>query len=186
MRFSNHFDGHGLQLNHLPRQRTTGTFLSMAETRIRAIRQSMFNMGMLQGIGLNPFSSSIYYQPLQPFPFTDDFSTEKGWFGYESGGWERGSAKAGGGENGYPDPGIDYSPSDDNYILGFAIGADYPNDLAEKSIISPPIDCTGQDKVFLKFRRYLNVEGNEYDHAKIYVSVMGQIGLKSGRILQLI
>jgi hypothetical protein len=110
-------------------------------------------------------------QTAQTFPFFDDFSTDKGWFGYEIGRWERAIAFAGGGENGYPDPGTDYSASDDNYILGFGIGADYPNDLTEeKSIISPPIDCTGQDQVFLKLRRYLNVEGNEYDHARIYVS----------------
>jgi len=119
------------------------------------------------------FSAGVYYQPLQTFPFIDDFSTDKGWFGYESGGWERSPALSDGGENGYPDPGIDYSASADNYLLGFAIGADYPNDLAEKSIISPPIDCTGQDKVFLKFRRYLNVEGNDFAHARIYVSKNG-------------
>jgi len=119
----------------------------------------------------NPFSYQIYYQPVQPFPFTDDFSNEKGWFGYEPGGWERLPALPGGGENGYPDPGIDYSSSGDNYLLGFAIGADYPNDMEEKWIVSPPVDCSGQDQVFLKFRRYLNVEGNEFAHARIYISV---------------
>jgi hypothetical protein len=114
------------------------------------------------------------------FPFFDDFSTDKGWFGLEPGAWECLPALAGGGENGYPDPETDYSPSDDNYILGFAIGADYPNDLGEKeSIISPPIDCTGQDRVFLKFRRWLNVESSrpepnvEGDHAHVYVSTDG-------------
>ena len=85
-----------------------------------------------------PFLGQIYYQSLQSFPFTDDFSTEKGWFGYESGGWERGPAVSGGGENGYPDPGVDYSSSGDNNILGFAIGADYTNDLVEKSITLTP------------------------------------------------
>jgi hypothetical protein len=112
-------------------------------------------------------------QPLQSFPFKDDFSTDKGWFGYEPGGWERGPAKAGGGENGNPDPGEDYTGSTDNCILGFAIRGDYPNDLAEKSITSPPIDRTGKDKVFLKFRRWLDVESNEFDHARIYVSTNG-------------
>ncbi len=103
--------------------------------------------------------------------FFDDFSTPKGWTGYEPGiGWEREVAVAGVAENGYPDPGVDHSSSSDNYILGFAIGADYPNSLVEKSIISPPIDCTGQDRVFLKFWRYLNVESNSYDHAKVHVS----------------
>jgi len=41
----------------------------------------------------------------------------------------------GGGENGYPDPGTDYSENIDNSILGFAFGADYPNDLSEESSI---------------------------------------------------
>jgi hypothetical protein len=117
------------------------------------------------------FSSSIYYQPLQSFPFVDDFSTDKGWFGYELGGWERGPAKAGGAtEFGYPDPEKDRSLTLDNYILGYAIGGDYPNNLGEKSIISPPIDCRGNDRVFLRFWRYLNVESNEYDHARVYAS----------------
>jgi hypothetical protein len=127
----------------------------------------------------NTFSYQICYQTVQPFPFSDDFSNEKGWCVYEPGGWERGPAVAGGGENGNADPGIDYSPTEDNYILGFATGADYPNDLAEKSIISPPIDCSGDDQVFLKFRRWLNVESShpepnvEGDHARIYASTNG-------------
>jgi hypothetical protein len=113
-------------------------------------------------------------QPIQSFLFFDDFSTDKGWLGYKANGWERGPAMVGAGQNGYSYPEMDYSLSDDNYILGFAIGGDYPNDLIEESgIISPPIDCTGQDQVFLKFRRYLNVESNEFDHARIYVSTNG-------------
>jgi hypothetical protein len=119
----------------------------------------------------NSFSNSIYYNPVQPFPFIDDFGTDKGWVGYEVGGWERKAAVAGGGENGNPDPATDHSASGDNYILGFAIGGDYPNDLlVEKAIVSPPINCTGQNQVFLKFWRYLNVGSNYSDHAKIYVS----------------
>ena len=114
------------------------------------------------------------FSKMEACHFFDDFGTDRGWVGYEEGGWERAPALAGGGENGYPDPGVDYSASGDNYILGFAIGADYPNDLGEKSITSPPLDCSGEDKVFLKFRRYLNVEGSQSDHAKIYVSHNGE------------
>jgi len=44
-------------------------------------------------------------------------------------------------------------------------------------VISPPIDCTAQDQVFLKFRRWLNVESRKSadggDHARIYVSTDG-------------
>ena len=111
----------------------------------------------------------------QPFPFVDDFSTDKGWFGYEVGGWERKPAHGGGGAAaGNPDPGTDYTGTSDNYILGYAIGGDYANGISEeKSVISPPIDCTGQDQVFLKFRRWLNVESNKFDHAGIDVRTDG-------------
>jgi hypothetical protein len=111
-----------------------------------------------------------FYIHTVSLPFLDDFSTDKGWSGYEPDGWERGPAVAGSGENGNPDPVTDYSASSDNYILGFAIGGDSPNDLTEESIVPPPIDCAGQDSVFLKFWRYVNVQNNNYDQAKIYVS----------------
>ncbi len=102
--------------------------------------------------------------------FFDDFSTDKGWTGYEIGRWERGSTYAGIQESGNPDPGADHTAKGDNYVLGYAIGGNYPNNLPVKEIISPSIDCTGQDRVFLKFWRYLNVESNSYDHAKVHVS----------------
>jgi hypothetical protein len=44
-------------------------------------------------------------------------------------------------------------------------------------VISPPVDCTGQNQVFLRFRRWLNVESRKSsdggDHARIYVSTDG-------------
>jgi hypothetical protein len=113
---------------------------------------------------------AITFLPKLTTVFLDDFSTDKGWTGYQAGGWERRDAVAGAGEHGNPDPGVDHSVSADNYILGYAIGGDYPNDLAEKSIVSPPINCTDLDQVYLKFWRYLNIESNSYDHAKILVS----------------
>lgn len=63
-----------------------------------------------------------------------------------------------------------YSSSDDNYLLGFKIGGDYLNNLNEKSVVSPSIDCSGRNRVFLKFRRWLNVEAHGSDYARIYVS----------------
>jgi len=116
----------------------------------------------------DPYVFSVSGTGRALFPFTDDFSTDKGWTGLDTGGWERGFATAGGGENGNPDPALDHSHTDDNYILGFAPGEDYPNDLIEKAVISPPIDCSEQDQVFLKFWRYLNVGSSE--RAGIYVS----------------
>ena len=108
------------------------------------------------------------------FPFFDDFSTDQGWSGYELGGWERGPVLKGHAERGYSDPALDHSLNEDNFVLGFAIGGNYPNGISEtKWIISPPIDCTGQEQVFLKFWRYLDVQGNKVDHAAIYVSKDG-------------
>jgi len=123
----------------------------------------------------NPYDFAITGRgsPVYTFPFSDDFSTDKGWIGYEPGGWERGPAASGGGEYGYSDPENDYTPTSDNYILGFALGGDYPNNLPEKGVISPAIDCTGQNRVVLKFWRYLNVESNIFDHAGIFVSNNG-------------
>jgi hypothetical protein len=122
--------------------------------------------------GTPPLSNeaAIEFIPKITTIFLDDFSTDKGWTGYETGAWQREPALAGGGENGNPDPATDHSASGDNYILGFAIGGDYPNNLVEKSIVSPPINCSGEDQVYLKFWRYLNVGSSYYDHAKVYVS----------------
>jgi hypothetical protein len=115
----------------------------------------------------------------------DDFTTDTGWTGYEQGGWERGPAVAGGGtQAGNPDPAEDHTATGDNYILGFVIGGDYANSLPdEKAVISPPVDCSGKAKVFVKYRRWLNVGGREIaqpdgtyvdgDHARVYVSADG-------------
>jgi YVTN family beta-propeller protein len=116
---------------------------------------------------------SARFAKREAMPFADDFSTDKGWTGYVAGGWERGPAHAGGGANGFPDPGADYTGSADQSLLGYAIGADYPDGLGEEAIVSPPIDCSGQSRVYLKFRRWLNVESHAFDHARIDLSVDG-------------
>jgi hypothetical protein len=105
------------------------------------------------------------------FPFFDDFSTDRGWLGYQTGGWERGIARAGSVEQGNPGPDVDHTGADDNMILGYAIGESYPNNLPPMDIISPPIDCSGQERVVLTFWRYLKIGGS--DHASVSVSVDG-------------
>jgi len=90
--------------------------------------------------------------------FSDDFSTDKGWTGFEAGWWERGEATAGGGgDNPSPDPGDDHSPGDDNRIVGVNIGGDFPT-VADGAhyLTSPAIDCSGQTSVKLRFSRWLN------------------------------
>lgn len=102
--------------------------------------------------------------------FYDDFSTDKGWTGYEEDEWERGPAQEGGGEFGFPDPGYDTTRTDDEYLLGYDIGGDYENYMWNTIwIASPVIDCSGVTDVELTFQRWLNVETPWYDEAHIEV-----------------
>lgn len=102
--------------------------------------------------------------------FFDDFSTEKAWIGLQKNGWER-----------KPDSSIDRMSSFinsegdnflflNNYILGIDSGNEYPDDLSEKSVVSPPIDCSGRNRILLKFKRWLNIESSKFSRAQIYVS----------------
>ena len=102
--------------------------------------------------------------------FEDDFSTDKGWTGYSPGAWERGPAQAGGGQFGFPDPARDATPTADNYLLGYNIGGDYPNNLPVTDwITSPVIDLSDIDNTELHFQRWLNVEYPFWDEARIQV-----------------
>lgn len=93
--------------------------------------------------------------------FSDDFSTAKGWTGYETNYWERGSATAGGGgTDGNPDPSVDNTPTGDNFIIGVKIGGDAPNaDNGPHYLTSPVIDCSGETNVQISFYRWLNSWG---------------------------
>ncbi len=105
-----------------------------------------------------------------------DFSTDPavdGWTGFISGQWEWGSATASSGCSGDQDPAQDYSPSADNYIIGYEIGGCYPNNLPETNLTSPAFDCTTYDHVFIDFYRILGVESNTWDHASVRVSTDG-------------
>lgn len=108
--------------------------------------------------------------------YSTDFSTDPaadGWTGFASGQWEWGSATASSGCSGGQDPAADNSPSGDNNIVGYAIGACYTNNLSEIYLVSPAVDCTGYDYVFVNFYRLLGVESATWDHASIDVSVDG-------------
>jgi len=116
----------------------------------------------------NDYGTAVAWEPA--ILFFDDFSTDKGWTGYETGWWERGPAQAGGGGFGNPDPGFDATPTADEYLLGYNIGGNYENSMRTTEwITSPVIDCGGVSDVSLQFSRWLNVEDSWYDHAYVQV-----------------
>ena len=104
--------------------------------------------------------------PTYTLPFTDDFSTDKDWTGYGSGGWTRGMATAGISD----DPDNDNTPTADDYIIGNYLGAQYPNDLPQTYwLTSPVFNCSGKTNVKISFYRWLGVENNWCDYAYLEV-----------------
>ncbi len=100
--------------------------------------------------------------------FEENMDTNPGWTTEEQ--WAWGQPTGGGGEYGESDPDSGYT---DLNVYGYNLGGDYPNNLSQKHLTTPAIDCTGRDNVHLKFRRWLGVEQPDYDHAYIRVSTNG-------------
>jgi hypothetical protein len=109
--------------------------------------------------------------------FYDDFAFDMGWTGYGgSGEWTRGPAVGGVGSDSYlgPDPSVDHSSGDDNFVLGNDLtsgtGGDYNSSLsATYYITSPMFDCSEITGVQMKFWRWLGVESSSYDHAYLQI-----------------
>lgn len=100
--------------------------------------------------------------------FEDDFSTDKGWTGYGSGGWDRGSATASIGCSGGQDPAQDHTPTADNYIIGTYIGGCYANSMAQTYwLTSPVIDCSGFSNCTLDFWSFSGCESMSWDRCYI-------------------
>lgn len=100
----------------------------------------------------------------------DDFSTDIGWAGYGSGGWDRASATASSGCSGNQDPSTDHSPGSDNFIIGTYIGACYPNNLdVPHWLTSPVIDCSGKTNIKVEFFSKSGCESSSFDN--IYFDV---------------
>lgn len=82
--------------------------------------------------------------------------------------WEWGQPTGGGGLNaGSPDPISGYT---NNFVYGYNLDGDYPNNMNETSLTTKAIDCTDQYGVRLTFRRWLGVEYPEWDHAYVRAS----------------
>ena len=103
----------------------------------------------------------------------DDFEELTGWI--LNGEFEIDSPQGLGGEYGNPDPLTAYEGYNvlgvDLTGLGASLG-DYETDLGthEYFAISPAIDCSEFVGVVLNFKKWLNVESPDYDHAYIDVS----------------
>ncbi len=105
--------------------------------------------------------------PGQAYFFSMDsnpgWTTEGTWaFGQPSG--------SGGSDHGNADPSSGYTGSN---VYGYNLNGDYTNDMPERHLTSTAIDCSDLSAVSLKFRRWLNVERNSYDHAYVRVSNNG-------------
>lgn len=93
------------------------------------------------------------------------FNSDPGWT--TEGDWAFGQPLGLGGEHGSPDPGSGYTGEN---VYGYNLAGDYPNNLSEKHLTATPVDCSDLYGIHLKFKRWLGVEGPEYDHACVRVS----------------
>lgn len=62
-----------------------------------------------------------------------------------------------------------------DFVFGVNLEGGYDPYLShdQLKLTSPPVDCSDATSVFLRFQRWLGVEYNTYDHARIYISVDG-------------
>jgi uncharacterized repeat protein (TIGR02543 family) len=97
--------------------------------------------------------------------YTADMESDPGWT--LQGDWAWGKPSGGGGQYGNPDP---TAGNTGENVVGFNLLGDYANSLGEVYATTPPIDCSGNSEVELNFARWLNVETNTYDNARIRVS----------------
>ncbi len=104
--------------------------------------------------------------------FEDDFETDKGWT-ISGGLWQRGIPTGqGAGDLDYPRPDPTEGCSGPN-VFGYNLEGDYEPMLPEMYLTGPTINCSNRDNVYLKYWRWLGVEGPYNDHASIEVSNNG-------------
>jgi hypothetical protein len=99
----------------------------------------------------------------------DSFDSDLGWT-VSGGSWARGVPTGGGGEYGNPDPTSGHSGSN---IFGYNLNGDYENNMIERHLTSPALDCSDAVNTTLSFWRWLGVETPSYDHAYVRVSTNG-------------
>jgi cathepsin L len=103
--------------------------------------------------------------------YQEDF--ESGMNGWSAGGTQNDwRVNDSGQKHGKPDP---FGPSAGSTCLGNDLNGGYPMNIlyennADNYILSPAIDCSGQEGVHLSFRRWLSVEEGIYDNAWLSVN----------------
>lgn len=110
---------------------------------------------------------------LHNFDSFDDDPMLSGWT-LGSAAWQWGPAQLSNCSYG-SDPYDDTSPSSNNYILGYALGGCYDNNLAATEYATSPIyDFSGFYGLKLHFNRWLGIESTLYDHASVQLSTDGE------------
>jgi hypothetical protein len=124
------------------------------------------------------FSLRVVHAPAA-LPFSDTFSTDKGWTYGPT--WSRDAAAAAGPFGGWYyigwanyEPGFDHTQNGDNRIIGDAIGAAYDSNIATpRRATSPVIDCSSAASVELVFWRWVGVNYGVVDNIGVQVSADG-------------
>jgi V8-like Glu-specific endopeptidase len=97
-----------------------------------------------------------------------NMDTNPGWTAQTQ--WAWGDPTGQGGQYGNPDPQNGHTGTN---VYGYNLAGDYANNLAEKYLTTPALDCTGLTGTRLRFWRWLNVEQPTYDHARLRISTNG-------------
>jgi PKD repeat protein len=137
------------------------------------LNNGSFTPGLSTVVFSDGTNGQISGSPIIQTIFYDGFEGTNNW--NLSGEFEIDAPAGRGGSHGNADPDNAYAGSK---VLGVdltGIGAgagDYEASLSDRAYqaVSPTINCTGFTAVTLQFQRWLNVEGNQYDHAYIDVS----------------
>jgi hypothetical protein len=106
---------------------------------------------------------------------SESFDGDPGWEidnGGNSHGWAFGQPTGGGGEYGNPDPTSGYTG--DN-VYGVNLNGDYDHNLGgdQLKLTAPSLDLSQATSVVLSYRRWLGIENDYWDHARLQVSVGG-------------
>jgi hypothetical protein len=103
------------------------------------------------------------------------FNSDPGWTidnGGNAHGWAFGQPLGLGGYYGAPDPTSGHTGM---WVYGVNLAGDYDNGLGDNQLqlTTPSIDCSEATSLSLRYWRWLGVENNSWDHARVQVSVAG-------------